>query len=58
MTRNITLKIQLKFCGISGSQVLMHLSYLELLMGRIYTKHAMSYSWRGIMQSVFCINPS
>ena len=32
--------------------------YLELLMGRIYAKHATSYSWREIMQSVFCINPS
>ena len=25
MTRNITLKIQLNFCGTSGSQALMHL---------------------------------
>ena len=32
--------------------------YLELFMERIYAKHATSYSWRGIMQSVFCINPS
>ena len=24
--------------------------YLELLMGRIYAKHATSYSWGGIMQ--------
>ena len=26
MTKSITLKIQLKFCGTSGSQALMHLS--------------------------------
>ena len=32
--------------------------YLELLMGRIYAKHATSNSWEGIMQHVFCINPS
>ena len=32
--------------------------YLELLMGRNYAKHATSYSWGGIMQHVFCINPS
>ena len=29
MTRNITLKIQLKFCGISGSQALMHLRMMR-----------------------------
>jgi len=30
MTRNITLKIQLTFCGTSGSQALMHLSLIQL----------------------------
>ena len=30
MTRNITLKIQLNFCGTSGSQALMHLSVVSL----------------------------
>ena len=32
--------------------------YLELLMGRIYAKHATSHSWGGIMQVLICIKPS
>ena len=27
--------------------------YLELLMGRIYVKHATSYSWRGIIYNLY-----
>ena len=38
MTRNITLKIQLKFCGTSGSQALMHL--------RLSSHSSKSAQWR------------
>ena len=46
MTRNITLKLQLKFCGTSGSQALMHLSELKCFVDR--GRHATNISgpWR------------
>ena len=48
MTRTITLKIQLKFCGTSGSQALMHLRSLAYICARIQTL--------ALTRQIYCAN--